>query len=86
MKHPCHKNQIANIRRIKGQIEGVERMINEGKYCIDILNQIKATKNAITSVEGKILKTHLVECIKESINGGNEAQQKIDEILKVLKR
>jgi len=86
MKHPCHKNQIANIRRIKGQIEGVERMINEGKYCIDILNQIKATKNAITSVEGKILKTHLEECIKESINGGNKAQQKIDEILKVLKR
>ena len=86
MKHPCHKNQIANIRRIKGQIEGVERMINEGKYCIDILNQIKATKNAITSVEGKILKTHLEECIKESINGENEAQQKIDEILKVLKR
>jgi len=44
MKHPCHKNQIASIRRIKGQIEGVERMINEGKYCIDILNQIKAAK------------------------------------------
>ena len=86
MKHPCHKNQIASIRRIKGQIEGVERMINDGKYCIDILNQIKATKNAITSVEGKILKTHLEECIKESINGENEAQQKIDEILKVLKR
>jgi DNA-binding FrmR family transcriptional regulator len=86
MKHPCHKNQIANIRRIKGQIEGVERMINEGKYCIDILNQIKAAKNAISSVEGKILKTHLEECIKESMNGGNDAQQKIDEILKVLKR
>ena len=86
MKHPCHKNQIANIRRIKGQIEGVERMINEGKYCIDILNQIKAAKNAISSVEGKILKTHLEECIKESMNGGTDAQQKIDEILKVLKR
>jgi DNA-binding FrmR family transcriptional regulator len=54
MKHPCHKNQIANIRRIKGQIEGVERMINEGKYCIDILNQIKAAKNAISSVEGRM--------------------------------
>jgi DNA-binding FrmR family transcriptional regulator len=86
MKHPCHKNQIASIRRIKGQIEGVERMINEGKYCIDILNQIKAAKNAISSVEGKILKTHLEECIKESMNRGNDTQQKIDEILKVLKR
>ena len=86
MKHPCHKKQISNLRRIKGQIEGIERMVNDGKYCIDILNQIKATKNAIISVEGKILKTHLEECIKESIDGGAQAQQKIDEIIKVLKR
>ena len=63
MKHPCHKNQIASLRRIKGQIEGVERMIAEGKYCVDILNQIKATKNAISTVEGKVLKTHLQECL-----------------------
>ncbi|MEK9650495.1 MAG: metal-sensitive transcriptional regulator [Gammaproteobacteria bacterium] len=86
MNHPCHKKQIASIRRIKGQIEGIERMIENGKYCIDILNQIKATKNAITAVEGNILQTHLEECIKESLNGAIDANQKIDEIVKVLKR
>ena len=41
MSHPCHKDKIANIRRIKGQLEGIERMINDEKYCIDILNQMK---------------------------------------------
>lgn len=86
MNHPCHKKQIASIRRIKGQIVGIERMIEEGKYCIDILNQVKATKNAITTVEGNILKTHLEECIKESLNGTIDADQKIEEIVKVLKR
>ena len=77
MKHPCHKNQIASLRRIKGQIEGVERMIEDGKYCVDILNQIKATKNAISTVEGKVLRTHLQECIKESFNGNGDSENKI---------
>ena len=51
MSHPCHKDKIVNIRRIKGQLEGIERMIDDEKYCIDILNQMKAIKNALTSVE-----------------------------------
>ncbi len=86
MKHPCHKNQISSLRRIKGQIEGIERMIDQGKYCVDILNQIKATKNAISSVEGKVLKTHLQECIKESFSGEDDSDKKITEIVKLLKR
>ena len=86
MKHPCHKNQITSLRRIKGQIEGVERMIEDGKYCVDILNQIKATKNAISTVEGKVLRTHLQECIKESFNGKGDSDNKIEEIVKLLKR
>ena len=56
MKNPCHKDQISSIRRIEGQIRGIERMIDNGEYCIDILNQLKATKNSLTSVEGKILR------------------------------
>ena len=56
MSHPCHKDKIANIRRIKGQLEGIERMINEEKYCIDILNQMKAIKNALTSLKPGYLK------------------------------
>ena len=68
MSHPCHKDKIANIRRIKGQLEGIERMINDEKYCIDILNQMKAIKNALTSVEARILETHLKACVKDSLD------------------
>jgi DNA-binding FrmR family transcriptional regulator len=60
-------------------------MIEKGDYCIDILNQIKAVKNSITTVEGKILKKHLEECIKESLTGNN-FETKVDEIVKILKR
>ena len=86
MKHPCHKDKISGIRRIKGQIEGIERMIDDGKYCIDILNQVKAVKNALTSVEAKILETHLKECVKESLDTSKDNQAKIDEIINFLKR
>ena len=60
-------------------------MIENGDYCIDILNQVKAVKNSITTVEGKILKTHLKECVKESLSG-DEFESKVDEIVMILKR
>ena len=59
MSHPCHKDQLSSIRRIEGQVRGIEKMIEKGDYCIDILNQIKAAKNSIITVEGKILKKHI---------------------------
>lgn len=86
MKNPCHKDKLTSLRRIEGQVRGVQNMIEEGKYCVDILNQIKALKNSIITVEGKILKTHLRECIKDSLNGSDDFDLKIDEIMKTLKR
>ncbi|MEJ6767741.1 MAG: metal-sensitive transcriptional regulator [Gammaproteobacteria bacterium] len=86
MKHPCHKEQLSNLKRIEGQVRGVQGMIEGGKYCVDILNQIKALKNSLITVEAKILKTHLRECIKESLEGGDQFDNKIDEIMKIMKR
>ncbi|MDG2061770.1 MAG: metal-sensitive transcriptional regulator [SAR86 cluster bacterium] len=86
MKHPCHKNQLNSLKRIEGQIRGIEKMIEDGKYCIEILHQIKAVKNSITSVEGKILKRHLRECVKESLKGDSSFDSKVDEIVQILKR
>ena len=86
MKHPCHKEQLSNLKRIEGQVRGVQGMIEGGKYCVDILNQIKALKNSLITVEAKILKTHLRECIKESLEGNDQFDNKIDEIMKIMKR
>ena len=86
MKHPCHKEQLSNLKRIEGQVRGVQGMIEGGKYCVDILNQIKALNNSLITVEAKILKTHLRECIKESLEGDDQFDSKIDEIMKIMKR
>ena len=86
MKHPCHKDQLTSLKRIEGQVRGIQGMVEEGKYCVDILNQIKALKNSLITVEARILKTHLRECIKESLEGDDQFDNKIDEIMKIMKR
>ena len=63
-KHPTHNKQLASLKRIEGQIRGIINMVNDGKYCIDILNQIKAAKSALVTVESKVLKTHIESCVK----------------------
>ena len=85
MSHPSHKNQINNLKRIEGQLRGVQRMIEEGDYCINIMTQIKAIKNSIVSVEGKMLKSHLRQCVKDSLNGDDIFDDKVDEIVRILK-
>jgi DNA-binding FrmR family transcriptional regulator len=61
-------------------------MIEEGKYCIDILNQLKAARSAIATIEGKILKTHLKNCVKDTLNSDLDFEEKVEELLKTLKR
>lgn len=86
MSHPCHHQQLASIRRIEGQVRGVAKMVEEEKYCIDILNQIKAIKSALSTVEGKILKTHMKMCVQSTLEDGVDFDEKVEEIIKLLKR
>ena len=84
--HPCHQSQIARLRRAEGQIRGVVRLINDGEYCIDILNQLKAAKKALASVEANILETHLESCVTSAIKNSDDADAKISELTRLLKR
>ena len=85
-KNPSHKDNVVALRRIEGQVRGVQRMIEDRKYCIDILNQIHAIKGALGRVEEKILEKHFQHCVTEAIKGTfeKEKQQKLDEILKLI--
>ena len=85
-KHPNQADNLVALRRIEGQVRGVQRMIEERKYCIDILNQIYAIKGAFSRVEEKILEKHFQRCVTEAVQGASEKkrQQKMDEILKLI--
>ena len=89
MEHnPDHQDNIVALKRIEGQVRGVQRMVEDREYCIDILNQIHAVKGALSSVEEKILQKHFKACVTTAIIGSSEKekQQKLDEILKLIDR
>ena len=76
------------LRRIEGQVRGVQKMIESRQYCIDILNQIQAVKGALARVEEKILLKHFQHCVTDAIMGSSESQkqQKLHEILDLINR
>ncbi len=86
MKNPSHEDQMVALRRIEGQIQGVQRMIMERRYCVDILTQLHAIVGAILKVENRILRRHLEGCVTHTLKGKSEGekQKKIDEIIDLV--
>lgn len=71
-----HANKLNRLKRIEGQVRGIAGMIEEDRYCMDILTQMQAVKSALAKVESQILKDHAACCVAEAISSGDEAQQK----------
>lgn len=86
--HPDHKKHLPRINRVIGQLEGIKKMIDEKRYCPDIMVQLKAVSSAVKSVETLILKTHLEHCIKDVFYQNNTLDQKnkINELLNLFKK
>ncbi len=82
-----HRVQIVNrLKSIEGHVRGIQRMVEEDAYCIDIINQILAVQRALEKVNSLILKRHLQTCVTTAIQGDDpaERQRVIDEILQVF--
>ncbi len=87
MKDQTSKSRlVSRLHRIEGQVRGVARMVEEDRYCIDILHQIHAIKAALSKVETEILKNHAVSCVEEAIAAGDaDAQRrKFSELVEVF--
>ncbi len=85
-KHPDHSKNLVALRRIEGQVRGVQRMVEEKQYCVDILTQIRAIKGALGNVEKKILERHFRHCVKDAITSQSESDtdEKIQEIIRLF--
>ncbi len=83
-----HMDEIVPLKRIEGQIRGIQKMIEEKRYCIDILTQLSSVVGAIRRVEQNILNRHLRGCVRESFTKGNKEDRasKIDEVIDVLQK
>jgi DNA-binding FrmR family transcriptional regulator len=80
-------NYIKRLRRIEGQVRGISKMIDEDKYCIDVLTQISAVNSALQSVALGLLEEHLGHCVSHAVaEGGEEADKKLAEASAAIAR
>jgi DNA-binding FrmR family transcriptional regulator len=79
---------LGRLTRVEGQVRGIARMVEDDRYCIDILTQLQAARAALARVEGEILKQHLDHCIESAIlSGDKDAQrEKAAELIQLLER
>lgn len=85
-RNPDHTKNVNRIHRIQGQLKGIERMIEEKKYCMDILQQTRAVSAAIKSLEDNILEKHLENCVVTAVKTASQRQIKIKEITNLFKK
>ena len=89
MKHGYDKEALVKrLHRIEGQVRGIERMVEDDRYCIDILTQIAAASTALESVALKVLEEHVQHCVAGALASGDEAQanEKTAELLAAVQR
>ena len=75
----------ARLRRIEGQVRGIEKMVDEDRYCIDVLTQVNATRAALESVALQLLADHTEHCVTEAIRSGG-GTQKVRELNEAIER
>jgi DNA-binding FrmR family transcriptional regulator len=83
-----HKEHLVSLKRIEGQVRGIQKMINEQKYCIDILTQLNSIIGAVTRVRNNIFCSHIKGCVAQSFKTGSrmQRQKKIEEIVTLISR
>jgi len=79
-----HKQVTQALKTARGQLDGILRMVEEDRYCVDISNQLLATEALLKKTNKIVLQAHLQSCVKESFETGTDVEQKISEILKLL--
>ena len=88
-EHPDHSAHLVRLRRVQGQIKGIENMIAERRYCVDILIQFSAVTSALKAIEAGVVERHVRSCVQGAINSKDPAEvdSKINELMTLfLKR
>jgi DNA-binding FrmR family transcriptional regulator len=88
VKEEARTKVLARLRRIEGQVVGIQRMVEEDRYCVDILNQVAAVEAALDRVGHLLLAGHVETCVASALESGKpkERRQKLDELMDVFSR
>lgn len=79
---------VRRLRRIEGQVRGLQKMVAEGRYCVDVLTQVDAVTAALARFQDQVLESHLNHCVTEALEGQNRRarRDKVDEVVTLLKK
>lgn len=80
------KEILIRLRKLEGQLKGIQRMVEDEKYCVDVLNQISAVVAASQKVAAIILKDHIQGCIRDALIHDNHSEEHVNELLTVIER
>ena len=85
---PSHENQLVRLQKVEGQVRGIQTMIEERRYCMDLLSQTRAVTGAMRKIESGILECHLKHCVNDAISSksSEEAALKIKEIIRIFEK
>lgn len=86
--YPSHRDDLTRLKRIEGQIRGVQKMIEEGRYCVDILQLLSSVQGAIEKVGDQILRRHLHGCVSHAVRSGSpkKRNEKFNEIVELISK
>jgi DNA-binding FrmR family transcriptional regulator len=76
------------LKRIEGQVRGIQRMVDEDAYCVDVLTQVAAVQTALEQVAVQVLDAHVRHCVAEAVGGDDEAEatERLDELMAAVRR
>lgn len=88
MNRDVSTKALKNLNRVEGQIRGIGKMVEEDRYCIDVVTQIEAARAALARIESDLLRQHLGHCVHRAMNSKNTAEQErvIEELVGVFRR
>jgi DNA-binding FrmR family transcriptional regulator len=88
LKAEAREEALARLRKVAGQVAGIQRMVEDDRYCVDVLHQIAAVEGALDRVGHLVLASHVETCVTSAIESGRprERKQKLDELMDVFSR
>jgi len=88
MKEEARTKVLARLRKVAGQVAGIQRMVEEDRYCVDILHQIAAAEAALDRVGHQVLAAHVETCVASALEGRSRSERtkKLDELLEIFSR
>jgi len=88
LKDEAREKVLTRLRKVAGQVTGIQRMVEEDRYCVDVLHQIAAVEGALDRIGHLVLASHVETCVVSAVESGkpSERKQKLDELMEVFRR